>query len=197
MGDISKQHIINVLSFWHLPWKCEDLHNRDSEHLTTRPHTPHPHFRGHKGQVSCLKLKWSTMSRSRLVSTLLVPQQFCPLRYLWRWGRCASRWRCSRCDGTAPEPAPCRREAHLRTPPSTGRVAEKHLRKKRGGGVQDKGNKWRWKKRVEQKTDNYTDIWIDFLVLFAAIYINQSSSQKCIQVRLVLLQNKNKISNHP
>lgn len=61
MGDISKQHIINVLSFWHLPWKCEDLHNRDSEHLTTRPHTPHPHFRGHKGQVSCLKLKWSTI----------------------------------------------------------------------------------------------------------------------------------------
>lgn len=49
------------------------------------------------------------------------------LRYLWRWGRCVSRWKCSHYGGTVRGPAPCRREVHLQIWPSTGRAAKRHL----------------------------------------------------------------------
>lgn len=70
--------------------------------------------------------------------------------YLWRWGRCVSRWRCSHCGGTGRGPAPCRREGHLRTLPSTGRAAKRHLgRERKGGGwiwgtSKERGRKKMW-----------------------------------------------------
>lgn len=69
--------------------------------------------------------------------------------YLWIWGRCISRWRCSHCGGTGQEPTPCRTKGHLQTLPSTGRVAERHLgtnTRVEGFGGWEREMEWRRRK---------------------------------------------------